>query len=321
MRPVRAMEQLANSRIVVTGGTGFIGTHVVEALRRKGCADVFVARHDEYDLTAQTEAARLFAEHPADVVFHLAGYVGGIGANAARPADFFYRNLTLGTFVLHEAWRGGVRKLVAAGAGCGYPEHAPTPLRERSFWDGPPQAESAPYSLAKRMLHMQAEAYWRQHRFPVVVVVPGNVYGPHDNFDLEDAHVIPALVRKFVEAGDDGRPSVSVWGSGKPTRDFVYAADVAQGMLRAAEVYARPALVNLSSGVETSIAAVVEALRDITAYPGTVVWDDSRPDGQLRRVFDVSLAAQELGFSAATPLREGLAATVRWYRKNRVRRP
>lgn len=310
--------QLANSRVVVTGGAGFIGTHVVEALRRRRCADVFVARRDEYDLTLQADAARLFAEHPADVVFHLAGYVGGIGANAARPADFFYRNLTLGTFVLHEAWRAGVRKLVAAGAGCGYPEHAPTPLRECMFWEGPPQAESAPYSLAKRMLHVQSQAYWRQHRFPIVVVVPGNVYGPHDNFDLEDAHVIPALVRKFVEAADDGRPSISVWGSGKPTRDFVYAADVAQGMLRAAEAYERPALVNLSSGDETSIAEVVAALRDITAFSGTTVWDDTKPDGQQRRVFDVSLAAKELGFSAATPLREGLAATVHWYRMNRA---
>ena len=310
--------QLSNSKVVVTGGTGFIGTHVVEALRAVG-ADVFVARHDEYDLTRQADAARLFEEHPADVVFHLAGHVGGIGANAARPADFFYRNLTMGTFVLHEAWRAGARQLVAAGAGCGYPEHAPTPLRERSFWDGPPQAESAPYSLAKRMLHVQAQAYWRQHGFPVVLVVPGNVYGPRDNFDLDDAHVIPALVRKFVEAADDGLPSVTVWGSGKPVRDFIYVADVARGMLRAAERCAGPALLNLASGRGTSIAEVVAALREITAYPGTVVWDDSRPDGQARRVFDVSLAQKKLGFSAATPLRDGLAATAAWYRRHRGR--
>jgi GDP-L-fucose synthase len=186
----------------VTGGAGFLGSHVVGKLRETDCADVFVVRSREYDLTHEDQVIRLFEEHPADIVIHLAGLVGGIGANKTRPADFFYQNLMMNTLTVHYAWKYGVEKVVAAAAGCGYPEHAPMPLKEESFWDGFPQQESAPYSLAKRMLHIQSIAYWRQHRFPAIVTIPGNIYGPYDNFDLENAHVIPALVRKFVEATD-----------------------------------------------------------------------------------------------------------------------
>ena len=218
---------------MVTGGGGFLGSHVVEALHDAGCSDIFVVRSSDYDLTHEDAAAQLFSDHPADVVMHLAGYVGGIGSNKAYPADFFYRNLMMGTLIIDQAWRGGAEKVVAAGAGCGYPEQAPLPIKEEDFWQGFPQTLSAPYSLAKRMLHVQSMAYWRQHGFPVVVAIPGNIYGPYDNFDLEAAHVIPALVRKFVEAADDGHPSVTVWGSGTPTRDFVYAGDVARGIQHA----------------------------------------------------------------------------------------
>ena len=309
--------------MVVTGGAGFLGTHLVERLAAAGCAELHVVRSRDFDLTRQDAAEALFREHGADLVYHLAGHVGGIGANKSSPAEFFYRNLLMGANVLHEAWKAGAQKVVAAAAGCGYPENAALPLKEEDYWSGFPQDESAPYSLAKRMLHVQSLAYWRQHRFPIVVTVPGNIYGPHDNFDLEASHVVPALVRKFVEAADEGAPAVRVWGTGRPTRDFVYAGDVAAGMVRAAEACDQPALVNLSSGAETSIRAVAETLARITGFRGDLAWDPKRPDGQRRRVFDIGLARRTLGFAPATSLADGLSKTVAWYREHRrvPRRP
>src|ERR1035437_2719064 len=307
------MSYWENKRVVLTGGRGFLGSHVREALAASGCPHVFVVRSDEYDLTKEAGVCRLFADleagkgrwparfdgrsNPVDVVIHLAGLVGGIGANKARPADFFYRNLMMGTLVLHYSWLAGAEKLIAAGAGCGYPEHAPIPLKETSFWNGLPQAESAPYSLAKRLLHIQARAYWEQYRFAAIIGIPGNIYGPYDNFDLENAHVVPALVRKFVKGGD-----VVVWGSGRPTRDFVYAGDVARGLLQAVEVYDRDELVNLSSGREHSVREVVDTLVELTHFGGTLTWDATRPDGQLRRLFAVSKAQNDLGFCPTTGL-------------------
>jgi GDP-L-fucose synthase len=321
-------------RVVVTGGGGFLGRHVVEKLQEAGCDSVFVVRRQQYDLTKEEAVLRLFsdlkqgrvgwrtsqktAEPGVDVVIHLAGLVGGIGANKAYPADFFYRNLMMNTLVLHYAWQSGVRKVVVAGAGCGYPEHAPLPLREESFWDGFPQWESAPYSLAKRMLHVQSIAYWRQHHFPIIIGVPGNIYGPYDNFDLEMAHVVPALVRKFVDAADSRAAEVVVWGTGKASRDFVYAGDAAEGLVRAAERLDRAEIFNLSCGTGTSVREVVENLRTITGYTRTVRWDASRPDGQAARQFDVSKAKRLLGWEAVTPIMEGLQATVDWYRAHRA---
>ncbi|MGP0062717.1 MAG: GDP-L-fucose synthase family protein [Isosphaeraceae bacterium] len=312
------MSYWKDQRVMVTGGEGFLGSHVVEQLRLAGCTRVVVVSHRDFDLSREHDVRRLFEEHRVDVLLHLAGLVGGIAANKARPADFFLQNLLMNAMTLHHAWQAGVRKVVATGAGCGYPEHAPLPLQETRFWDGFPQQESAPYSLAKRMLHVQSMAYWTQHQFPVIVTIPGNIYGPYDNFDLENAHVVPALIRKFVAAVEADQDRLAVWGSGAPTRDFVYAGDVAEGILRAAEVYDRSELVNLASGQETSIRGVVEALQEISGFRGEVIWDAGRPDGQSRRVFDVSRARDGMGWRARTSLRAGLATTMQWYREHRA---
>ena len=304
-------------RVLITGGGGFFGSHVVEKLRTRDAASLYVARQRDYDLTREEQVVRLFVEHSSDIVVHLAGYVGGLGANKARPADFYYRNLMMNTLTLHHAWKSGVRQVVTAASGCGYPDRAPLPMKESDLWNGLPEAASAPYALAKRMLHTQALAYWRQHRFLTTVVVPGNLYGPYDNFDLENAHVIAALTRKVVEAVDGQQAQLVVWGSGRPTRDFVYAGDVAAGLLRAAEAYREPELVNLSSGQDTSIAEVVRTLVDLTGFRGEVVWDASRPDGQARRLLDARKAQADLGWQATTSLRDGLAKTLAWYRAQR----
>lgn len=307
---------ITNKRILVTGSGGFLGSHLVEKLRAKGCTDLHLPRSSQVDLTKEDQVNRLFDTVRPQVVLHLAGLVGGIGANKAYPAQFFYNNLMMGVLTLHYAQKYGAELAVSSGAGCGYPEHAPLPLKESEFWNGLPQKESAPYSLAKRMLMVQSWAYWDEHKFNSVVMVPGNIYGPYDNFDLEGAHVVPAMVRKFVEAAENKVDSVEVWGSGKPTRDFVYAGDVAEGIILAAEKCTSPTVMNLSSGSETSIRDLVETLVEVTGFAGQLNWNTLRPDGQSRRVFDVSRAQNELGWHARTSLREGLVKTVEWYRAN-----
>jgi GDP-L-fucose synthase len=303
-----------SKKVLVTGGAGFLGSHVVERLRSLRPHELTVVRRRDYDLTREADVARLFYDRRPDIVLHLAGLVGGILPNRERPAEYFYQNLMMGTLLLHHACRNGVAKFVAAGAGCGYPEHATSPLKEADLWSGFPQQESAPYSLAKRLLTIQAEAYSRQFGLVSIIGIPGNIYGPYDNFHLLDAHVIPALVRKFVEAVQTNAASVEIWGTGQATRDFVYAGDAADGLLRAAELLERTDVINLSSGRETSIRQVVDLLRNICGYGGRIDWNTSRPDGQLQRCFDVSKAKLMLGWTAATPLAEGLLATVDWYR-------
>ena len=305
-----------DKKILVTGGNGFLGHAVVAQLHRLGVKELFIARSKDYDLTKEAAVARLYADCKPDIVFHLAGLVGGILPNKERPAEFFYRNLMMGTLLLHYAQQVGTEKFVAAGAGCGYPEQAPIPLQESSFWNGLPQKESAPYSLAKRLLTVQSEAYYRQYGFVSIICVPGNLYGPWDNFNLHDAHVIPALVRKFVEAAQAGASIVGVWGDGRPSRDFVYVDDVALGMIRAVEVYERNEIVNISSGVETTVREVCEHLAELTGFEGKIEWDTTKPSGQLRRCFDISKAQRELQFAPQTDIRAGLAKTVEWYKAN-----
>jgi GDP-L-fucose synthase len=307
---------ITHKRILVTGSGGFLGSHLVEKLRAHGCTDLHLPRASQVDLTKEDQVDRLFNTVRPQVVLHLAGLVGGIGANKSFPAQFFYNNLLMGVFTLHYAQKYGAELAVSTGAGCGYPEHAPLPLKETEFWNGLPQKESAPYSLAKRMLMVQSWAYWDEHKFNSSVVVPGNIYGPYDNYDLEGAHVVPAMVRKFVEAAENNVESVEVWGSGKPTRDFIYAGDVAEGIILAAEKVTAPTVINLSSGSETSVRELIDTLVEVTGFKGELKWNTSRPDGQSRRVFDVSRAKSELGWTARTSLREGLTKTVEWYRAN-----
>lgn len=305
-------------RVMVTGGGGFIGRHVVAALQNRGCLDVAVVRSREYDLTRETDVIRAFQDIRPQIVIHLAGRVGSIVSNRDRPAEFFYQNLMMGTFVLHYAHVFGAEKCVATMSGAGYPVHAPVPFKETALWDGLPQPETAPYSLAKRVLHIQAEAYFQQYGFVSIVAIPGNAYGPFDNFDLTEGRVIAALVRKFVEAAEERQPKVLLWGTGEATRDFIYGEDLAHGLLLAAERYDHPVLINISSGAETRIRDVAEILREVTGFRGQVIWDTSRPDGQVRRWFDISKARHDLGFEPRFAIDDGLRRTVAWFRQQQA---
>ena len=310
------MNYWSEKRVLVTGGTGFLGRHLVDALRSAEPKKVIALGSSDYDLTKEGQVEKMFKDTTPDVIFHLAGLVGGILANKERPADFLFQNLMMGTLVLHHAHKAGVGKFICAGAGCGYPEFAPMPLKESDLWSGWPQSESAPYSLAKRMLTVQSAAYHKQFGMNAIVCIPGNIYGEFDNFRLSESHVVPALVRKFVEAVRNNQTEVEVWGSGKPTRDYVYAGDVALGMLKAAERYSGCEVLNLSSGIETSVVDLCQELRKITGFKGTIRWNAQRPDGQQRRAFDVSKAKRDLGFTAPTALAMGLKRTVDWYLAN-----
>lgn len=302
----------ADRKVLVTGATGFVGSNLLPLLRQTGCR-LATPAHRDYDLLEQAQVRRMLQDYKPEIVFHLAGLVGGIGANKARPADFCYQNLLMGTMMLHESWRAGVQKYVTLIGGCSYPAHAPSPIKETELFNGMPQAESAPYSLAKAMSVVQAQAYRRQYGFDAIVLVPGNIYGPFDNFDLENSHVIPALIRKFVEARETNKPEVVAWGSGRPTRDFVYVADVCEAILIAAERYSGPDIINLSSGRVVSIKELTETIAELVGYRGKVVWDTSKPDGQLHKGFDCTRMRELLGYECRTSLREGLQKTIEWY--------
>jgi GDP-L-fucose synthase len=308
----------SEKRVCVTGGAGFLGSYVQEGLRARGVEDVFIPHIEDYNLVDAGDVKKMLADANPDLVIHLAANVGGIGANLERPAEFFYDNLMMGVQLMHESWKMGVEKFVAIGTVCAYPKFTPVPFREDELWNGYPEETNAPYGLAKKMMLVQSQAYRDQYDFNSIFLIPVNLYGPRDNFDLETSHVIPALIRKCFEAMDRGEKELVVWGDGSPTREFLYAADAAEGILLAAEKYDASEPVNLGSGEEISIKNLAEMITSNTGFEGDLVWDTSKPNGQPRRGLDISRAKEYFGFSAPTTFAQGLKKTVAWYRENRV---
>ena len=308
------MSDLAGKRVVVTGGAGFLGKHLVRKLCERGCHRVFVPEHSDYDLTRSDAIERLFIGHEPEVLIHLAAVVGGIGANRACPGRFFYDNAMMGIQLIEAARRFGVEKVVILGTICAYPKFTPVPFRESDIWNGYPEETNAPYGLAKKMLLVQCQAYREQFGLNAIYLLPVNLYGPGDNIDLESSHVIPALIRKSVEAVEQGSGEVVLWGDGSPTREFLYVEDAAEAIILAAERYDKPEPVNLGSGTEISIRDLATTIASMTGFQGRIVWDTAKPNGQLRRCLDVTRAAQEFGFRAGTPFEAGLRKTIEWYR-------
>jgi GDP-L-fucose synthase len=304
---------LSSKRICVTGGAGFLGSFLVEALRGQGCEEIFVPEIDEYDLTSADAVERLFTNARPEVLFHLAAVVGGIGANSRNPGRFFYENAIMGIQLIEYARRYGVEKTVVVGTICSYPKFTPVPFREDHLWDGYPEETNAPYGIAKKALLVQCQAYRQQYGMKAAFVMPVNLYGPRDNFDPESSHVIPALIRKCLEANESGARQIVCWGDGSPTREFLYVEDAVRGLLLAAERYDKPDPVNLGSGKEISIRDLVERIARLCDYHGDIVWDASKPNGQPRRRLDTTRAEGEFGFKAETTFAEGLRATIRWY--------
>ena len=329
-----------NKRVIVTGGAGFLGSFLTEKLAQRGVADILVPRIEHYDLTDRDDIRQLLEdasmplerrpEHlkpgnlpdfhplPSDpanlIIIHLAAHVGGIGANREHPAEFFYDNLMMGVELMHQAWQRGVEKFVAIGTVCAYPKFTPVPFKEDDLWIGYPEETNAPYGLAKKMLLVQSQAYRQQYGFNAIYLLPVNLYGPRDNFDLETSHVIPALIRKCIEAQKLGEKQIEVWGDGSPTREFLYVEDAAEGILLAAEKYNEPEPVNLGSGYEIPIKDLTEMIARLTGFEGELVWDTSKPNGQPRRGLDVTRARQAFGFQSGTSFEEGLRRTIEWFR-------
>jgi len=300
-------------KVLVTGGGGFLGSHVVERLRAAG-DEPFVARRTDYDLTSPEDTARVFADASPDLVVHLAAEVGGIGANRANPGRYWYANLMMGANVLEQCRRSSVRKLVVAGTVCAYPKFTPVPFSENDLWDGYPEETNAPYGVAKKSVLVGAQGYREQYGLRTAYLLPANLYGPRDNFDLETSHVIPALVRKMVEAQERSDREIVLWGDGTPTREFLYVEDCAEAIWLAALRYDGAEPVNLGTGDEVTVRALAELVAELTGFDGEIRWDTSRPNGQPRRRLDTTRAEQLFGFRARTPLREGLARTIAWYR-------
>jgi GDP-L-fucose synthase len=300
-----------NKRVVVTGGAGFLGTHLVAQLKQLRPAKIIVPRSSEMDLREREVCQALVKK--ADIVIHLAAKVGGIGFNQKYPGELFYDNLVMGAFLMEEARKAKVSKFVAIGTICAYPKFTPVPFKEDDLWDGYPEETNAPYGLAKKMLLVQSQAYRQQYDFNSIYLLPVNLYGPGDNFDPESSHVIPSLIKKFVEAKLKNAPEVSIWGTGRATREFLYVEDAAKGIILATELYNKPDPVNLGASFEISIRDLAQTIKKVVGYKGRVVFDTTKPDGQPRRKTSVSRAEKEFGFKSATSFQEGLQKTVDWY--------
>jgi len=302
-----------NKRVCVTGGAGFLGSFVTKKLQERGAKEIFIPTIEKYDLVQIDSIKQMYEDCNPDIVIHLAAMVGGIGANLEHPADFFYGNLMMGVQLIHEAWKRGVEKFVALGTICAYPKFTPIPFKEDDLWNGYPEETNAPYGLAKKMLLVQSQAYRQQYGFNSIFLMPVNLYGPRDNFNPQSSHVIPALIRKCLEAKAANQPSIEVWGDGSPTREFLYVEDAAEGILLATEKYNGSEPVNLGSGMEISIKDLVTLIARLTGYDGQLVWNTSKPNGQPRRRLNVERADREFGFKALVNFEEGLRRTIEWY--------
>ena len=303
-----------DKRVCVTGGAGFLGSFVTKKLQERGVKEIFVPTIEKYDLVQIDSIKQMYEDSNPDIVIHLAAMVGGIGANLEHPADFFYGNLMMGVQLIHEAWLRGVQKFVALGTICAYPKFTPIPFKEDDLWNGYPEETNAPYGLAKKMLLVQSQAYRQQYGFNSIFLMPVNLYGPRDNFNPQSSHVIPALIKKCMEAKAANLPSIEVWGDGSPTREFLYVEDAAEGILLAAEKYNGSEPVNLGSGMEISIKDLVTLIARLTGFEGELIWDTTKPNGQPRRRLDVERAGREFGFKARVNFEEGLRRTIEWYK-------
>ena len=309
---------LATKRICVTGGAGFLGTHLIRRLTEHGAREIFVPRYPEYDLVREADIIRMIDTAKPDIIIHLAAKVGGIGANREKPGEFFYDNLMMGVQLIHQSWLKGVEKFVAIGTICAYPKYTPIPFKEEDLWNGYPEETNAPYGLAKKMLLVQSQAYREQYGYNSIFLLPVNLYGPGDNFNPASSHVIPALIRKCLEAKEQNAAEIVAWGDGSPTREFIYVEDAAEGITLATERYNSSEPVNIGSGFEISIKDLTETIARLTGFTGGIRWDTSKPNGQPRRRLDTTRALEAFGFEAKTDFEEGLKRTIAWYVNERA---